>query len=153
MNHTKFLRVALDEARLALEEGGYPIAALVVDPNGRIVATGRNRVLAVNDPTAHTEVEVIRNAGPYLLEHATQERLTLYTTWEPCLMCLGAIVKANIASVIWAVSDRRGSATDLLAEAGHLDNHWQRLSLHSEPDAAIAQEMRALERRWIDGAG
>ena len=45
MNHTKFLRVALDEARLALEEGGYPIAALVVDPNGRIVATGRNRVL------------------------------------------------------------------------------------------------------------
>ncbi|UCH26537.1 MAG: nucleoside deaminase [Trueperaceae bacterium] len=144
MNHTKFLRVALKEATLALEEGGPPIAALIVDPQGRIVATGKNRVASVNDPTAHAEVEVIRNAGPYLLEHATQERLTLYTTAEPCLMCLGAIVKANIASVVWALSSSLGSATDLLAESGHLSNHWQRLSLLGEPDAAIVQEMRAL---------
>ncbi len=144
MNHTKYLRVALEEATLALEEGGPPIAALIVDPKGQVIATGRNRVASVNDPTAHAEVEAIRNAGPYLLEHATQERLTLYTTAEPCLMCLGAIVKADIASVVWAVSSSLGSATDLLAESGHLSNHWQRLSLNSEPDAAIAQELRAL---------
>lgn len=153
MNHTKFLRVALEEATLALEEGGPPIAALIVDPQGRIVASGKNRVVSVNDPTAHAEVEVIRKAGPYLLEHATRERSTLYTTAEPCLMCLGAIVKANIASVVWAVSNRDGSATDLLAESGHLDNHWQRLSLLGEPDASIAQEMRALGRRWTNAAG
>ena len=148
MNHTRFLRVALEEAKLALEKGGPPIAALIVDPQGRIVATGSNRVVSANDPTAHAEVETIRHAGPYLLEHATRERLTLYTTAEPCLMCLGAIVKANIASVVWALSSSVGSATELLAESGHLTNHWQRLSLHSEPDAAIAQEMRAV---WAGG--
>lgn len=144
MDHTKFLRVALEEAKLALEMGGPPIAALIVDPHGRIVATGRNRVASANDPTAHAEVDTIRNAGPYLLEHATRERLTLYTSAEPCLMCLGAIVKANIAAVVWALGSSVGSATDLLAESGHLTNHWQRLSLLGEPDAAVAREMRAI---------
>ena len=144
MDHTQYLRIALEEARLGLEEGGPAIAAIIVNPDGRIVGTGRNRVASVNDPTAHAEVEAIRNAGPYLLEHATRERLTLYTTAEPCLMCLGAIVKADIASVVWAVSSSVGSATELLAEAGYLNNHWQRLSLLGEPDPAIVREMRAL---------
>lgn len=147
MDHSKYLRIALEEAKRGPEKGDPIIGSVIVAPDGRIVGTGRNRVASGNDPTAHAEVDAIRNAGAYLLEHASRERLTLYTTAEPCLMCIGAIVKADIASVVWAVSSDVGSATELLAESGYLDNRWQRLSLLGEPDAAIVQELRALRAR------
>lgn len=147
MDHTKYLRIAIEEAKRGPEEGDPIIGSIIVNPEGRIVGRGRNRVASGSDPTAHAEVDAIRNAGPYLIEHAARERLTLYTTAEPCLMCIGAIVKAEIDGVVWAAKSSVGSATELLEGAGWLENRWGRVVLVGEPDEEIVREMAALRAR------
>lgn len=98
----KFMEIAKEcaEHGVSHNEGG-PFGAIIVDQSGNIIAKGNNMVLASNDPTAHAEVTVIREAckklGTYDLSGCT-----LYTSCEPCPMCLSAIIWANIKEVYYA---------------------------------------------------
>ena len=80
-------------------EGG-PFGALIVDSLGKIISTGRNNVLETKDPTAHAEIEAIREACKKLNTYDLSG-YTLYTTCEPCPMCLSAIIWANIKNVYY----------------------------------------------------
>lgn len=98
-----FMAEALDEAYRGIEaHHGGPFGCVVVQ-DGHIVGRGHNRVLAANDATCHAEMEAIRDAchtlGTYDLS-----RCDLYTTAEPCPMCLGAILWANIGTVYYGCS-------------------------------------------------
>ena len=84
------------------KEGG-PFGAVVVDKLGRIVGYGNNQVLKNNDPTAHAEVTAIRDACKKLNTYDLSE-CKIYTTSEPCPMCLGAIIWSNIKEVYYATS-------------------------------------------------
>ena len=87
------MKTALDQARLAAEAGEVPVGAVIVAPNGTIVARAGNRTRELNDPSAHAEMLAIRAACAVLCA----ERLTdhdLYVTLEPCAMCAGAIAHA-----------------------------------------------------------
>ena len=84
------------------KEGG-PFGAVVVDNKGRIVGYGNNQVLKNNDPTAHAEVTAIRDACKKLNTYDLSE-CKIYTTSEPCPMCLGAIIWSNIKEVYYATS-------------------------------------------------
>ena len=114
------MREALEEARLAEASGEVPIGAvLVVD--GAVVARGFNRPIGAVDPTAHAEVVVLREAAA----RAGNYRLTgaeLYVTVEPCLMCVGALVHARVARVVYGAPEPRagalGSATNALDTPG-----------------------------------
>lgn len=105
MNHPHYLELALDEAFSGMHanEGG-PFGAIIVSAEGDIIGRGRNQVIATNDPTAHAEVTAIRDAcrrmGNFHLEGAV-----LYTSCEPCPMCLSAIYWAHIKAVYYG-SDR-----------------------------------------------
>ena len=97
-----FMRRAIALALENLRAGGGPFAA-VIAKEGRIIAEGANRVTSTNDPTAHAEVEAIREACRVLADF----QLTgcdLYTTCEPCPMCLGAIYWARPARVFFAAT-------------------------------------------------
>src|SRR6267142_7023446 len=95
-----FMRQAIALALENIRKGGGPFGAVVVK-NGAVVATGANRVTATNDPTAHAEMVAIREAcrklGTFQLVDCE-----LYTTCEPCPMCLGAIYWARPARVYYA---------------------------------------------------
>ena len=98
----EYMKLAKDSAQHGANCGqGGPFGAVIVDKKGNIIAKGNNMVLANNDPTAHAEVIVIREAckklGTYDLS-----RCTLYTSCEPCPMCLSAIIWANIKEVYYA---------------------------------------------------
>ncbi len=93
-----FMRIALDEAEAAREEGNMPFGAVVVR-DGQVIARGHNTALTDNDPTAHGEVVAIRNACQ-ALKTTTLEHATLYTTCEPCLICTGTATHAKIARVV-----------------------------------------------------
>lgn len=99
----EFMRRAIALALENIRAGGGPFAA-VVAKNGRIIAEGANRVTATNDPTAHAEVVAIREAcrslGAFQLDGCD-----LYTTCEPCPMCLGAIYWARPSRVFYACTD------------------------------------------------
>ena len=102
------MRQAIALALENIRKGGGPFAAVLVK-NGAVVATGANRVTATNDPTAHAEIVAIREAcrklGFFQLSGCE-----LYTTCEPCPMCLGAIYWARPARVYYA-----GTASDAAA--------------------------------------
>ena len=96
-----FMKIAKDCASHGMTKGeGGPFGAVITDKNGNIIAQGNNMVLANNDPTAHAEVTVIREAckklGTYDLSG-----YVLYTSCEPCPMCLSAIILANIKTVYY----------------------------------------------------
>ena len=98
--HRKYMQMAVEEAKAGiLNNDGGPFGAVIVK-DGEIVATGHNRVLANNDATAHGEVEAIRAAGLKLNTYELSG-CTLYTTGEPCHMCLCACMWANIDKIYY----------------------------------------------------
>lgn len=101
MNDEYFLREAIRLAREGMEAGkGGPFGAVIVR-DGQIVGQGSNEVLLTNDPTAHAEVVAIRNACRNL-GHFQLDGCTLYTSCEPCPMCLGAIYWARPSRIVYA---------------------------------------------------
>jgi tRNA(adenine34) deaminase len=114
---TSWMERALALAELATAAGEVPVGAVVVDRE-TLLAEAHNRTVTASDPTAHAEIEALRIAA----RSANAPRLpgaTLYVTLEPCLMCLGAIVQARIARLVFAASDPKLGATA----------YWQTLPL------------------------
>ena len=109
------MRAALAEAEAAAAAGEVPVGAVVVT-GGEIVARGQNRSESDNDPSAHAEIVVLREAarraGNYRLADAT-----VYVTLEPCAMCMGALVQARVERLVFGAYDPKagaaGSAVDL----------------------------------------
>ena len=106
--HEAFMRVALEQARLAAHAGEVPVGAVVVVA-GEVAGAGFNQPIGSHDPTAHAEIVAIRAAaarvGNYRLTGAT-----LYVTVEPCLMCVGAMVHARIGTVVFGAPEPKAGA-------------------------------------------
>jgi tRNA(Arg) A34 adenosine deaminase TadA len=102
---------ALSEAEAAGARGEVPVGAVIVAPDGRILASAGNRTRELNDPTAHAEVLAIRAACAGLAD----ERLigcSLYVTLEPCPMCAAAISFARLKRLFYAASDPKGGGVE-----------------------------------------
>ncbi|ROZ89278.1 nucleoside deaminase [Gordonia sp. OPL2] len=112
MDDETFLHRAIDLAADARARGDHPFGALLVTPDGEIVASARNSVNTDSDPTGHAETNLVREAGR-LVDADTRRTLTLYTSTEPCAMCAGAIYWAGIPTVVYALSE-----VDLAAMTG-----------------------------------
>lgn len=114
------MREALEEAKVAAGEDEVPVGAVLIS-GGQIVGRGRNCPIASHDPTAHAEVNAIREAarklGNYRLSGAA-----LYVTLEPCAMCVAAMAHARIGRVVFGAYDDKsgamGGAFDLTMERG-----------------------------------
>lgn len=107
----KFMRVALEQAREAMEREEVPIGAVVVSPRGMVIGRGHNLTEALADVSAHAEMQAITAAASTLGGKYLQD-CTLYVTVEPCLMCAGAIGWAQISRIVYgAADDKRGYHT------------------------------------------
>uniref|UniRef100_A0AAU3H5L0 tRNA-specific adenosine deaminase n=1 Tax=Streptomyces sp. NBC_01401 TaxID=2903854 RepID=A0AAU3H5L0_9ACTN len=107
------MRQALDEAAQAASAGDVPVGAVVLGPDGALLATGHNEREAAGDPTAHAEVLALRRAaaahGAWRLTGCT-----LVVTLEPCTMCAGALVQSRIARVVYGARDEKAGAAGSL---------------------------------------
>jgi tRNA(adenine34) deaminase len=103
-----FMRLALEEARGALEHGDVPIGAVIVKDD-EVIARARNRREADADPTAHAEVLALR-AAAWHLGTWRLEQTTMYVTLEPCPMCAGALVLARVPRLVYGPQDPRAGA-------------------------------------------
>jgi len=99
-NDELFLKRAIQLASESISEGGGPFGAVIVK-EGKIIAESFNRVVLNNDPTAHAEILAIRQASAVLKSHELND-CTLYTSCEPCPMCLGAIYWAGIKKIFYS---------------------------------------------------
>lgn len=136
---------ALAEARAAADRGEVPVGAVVVDPEGRIVAQAGNRTRELSDPTAHAEVLAIRAA----CAARGSERLPghdLYVTLEPCAICAGTIAAARLARVYYGASDPKSGG---VAHGARVFSHPQ---AHHQPevyDGIAAGEAEALLKTFF----
>ena len=102
----EYFEYAIKEATKAVEKNeGGPFGAVVVNKNGKIIGVGHNKVLKNNDPTAHAEVMAIRDACKTLNTYDLTD-CKIYSTSEPCPMCLSAIIWSNIKEIYYG-TDRR----------------------------------------------
>ena len=107
--HRRYMDMALRQAALAPLHGDVPVGAVIVGPDGTVVARDHNRREERQDPTAHAEVLVLSEAA----RHAGSWRLpghTLYVTLEPCSMCAGAAVSGRLERIVYAASDPKAGA-------------------------------------------
>src|SRR3954452_1388187 len=127
--YDEWMDAALEEARKARDAGEVPIGAVVV-LDGAIVGRGFNQPIASGDPTAHAEIVAIRaaarRAGNYRLTGAT-----LCVTIEPCLMCVGALVHARIATLVYGAAEPKSGAVSSTVRGGELPGHNHRFEVVS----------------------
>jgi len=115
------MQAALDQAQCAADHNEVPVGAAILNKDGHTLAMAHNQTLTGNDPTAHAEISVLRQAAHHIGNH----RLTgcvLVVTLEPCLMCLGAIIQARIAGVVFGARDTKAGA--LLSQINVNDLNW-----------------------------
>jgi tRNA(adenine34) deaminase len=141
--HEAFMRQALEQAALARAAGDVPVGAVLVR-DGSVIGRGHNQPIAACDPTAHAEVlalrEAARAASNYRLSGAT-----LYVTIEPCLMCVGAIVHARVAAVVYGAPDPKAGAARSILDPGALPlNHR-----FAVVEGVLAGECRALVQEFF----
>jgi tRNA(adenine34) deaminase len=115
-----FMKIALEEAEEAYRLGEVPVGAVLVR-EGNILSRAHNSPIVRNDPSAHAEMLVLRQAGEKLGNYRLSGA-ELYVTLEPCIMCAGAIVHARVARVIFGARDPKygavGSLYNILTDRG-----------------------------------
>ena len=115
-SHDEYMRLALEEARKAGEIDEVPVGAVLVSASGEILAAAHNRTIVEQDPTAHAEILALRAAAGNLRNYRLLNT-TLYVTIEPCIMCVGAMVHARVARLVFGVPDPKWGAAGSLYNA------------------------------------
>ncbi len=111
MEDEQWMTIALEEARAAAAAGDVPVGAIVV-ADGHILGRGRNRRELDHDPTAHAEINALREAAKAL--GMWRVEATLYVTQEPCPMCAGAIVNARVRRLVFGCTNPKAGAVETL---------------------------------------
>lgn len=119
---------AIALAAAAGAAGEVPVAAVIVDASGNLIATAQNRRERDHDPTAHAEILALRAAG-YALQNWHLNQCTLYVTLEPCPMCAGAIVQARLGLLVYGVDDPKTGAIRTVANIPDSACSYHRLSV------------------------
>lgn len=142
LNHSKFMKLALEEAKLALDRGDGPIGCVIVHRN-QVISRGGNRVRTTRCKLDHAELVAIRNSAEYL--HAHGEECILYTTLEPCAMCIGAIAVSGIGQVIYGESDPKRGGTE-----AHVHVPYVRSAIETYRGGILLSECTRLRAQWSE---
>lgn len=113
-----YMLLALEQARMAQEEGEVPVGAVLVH-DASIIAAGHNRPIGARDPTAHAEIEALRS-GARSAESYRLNEAVLYVTLEPCVMCAAALVHARVRRVVFGAFDAQAGAAGSLIDVFRL---------------------------------
>ena len=140
-----FMELALEEARLAAQEDEVPVGAVLVDRDGALLARAHNETIKRCDPTAHAEILALRGAAQVVGNFRLLDT-TLYVTIEPCAMCMGALLHARVARIVFGAGDSKwGCAGSLynLAGDGRLNHSI------SVDEGILKEECRALMQAFF----
>ena len=138
--HIEFMKLAIREAKKAGQKAEVPVGAVLVAESGEILSLSHNQAITLSDPTAHAEILALREAAQKVLNYRLLGT-TLYVTIEPCIMCMGAIIHARVARVVFGAQDLKWGA------AGSLYNYAEDVRLNHQPEiihGVCQDECRAL---------
>ena len=141
MDHKHFMREALKEAESALKRGDRPIDAVIVY-NNQIIGRGSNKFSTNHSDISHVELNALLSCTPQLKEYGLS---VLYTTCEPCVMCLGAIVMANIQYVVYGMPDNYIRARTIIETVDYIKHR-----IYGYLGGILEEECVALYRRFSE---
>lgn len=145
MTNQTFIKLAMEEAELAAQEGNAPFGVVVVDQNGDVVAKDHDRVKELMDPTAHGEINAIR----YLckkLNTLDLSAFTFYCTSEPCPTCLSGCIKAKVKNIYYGAETE--STASLPIKANHIASLSKKNSI-TVTGGILAKECLAQRERLL----
>ena len=120
VDHEKYMRSAIEQARIGALAGEVPVGAVLVDKDGAILAQGHNQPIGRHDATAHAEIICLRRASEIRANYRLLNT-TLYVSIEPCVMCMGALIHARVRRVVYGATDPKwggaGSLFNLAQDA------------------------------------
>ncbi len=138
----KFMTMALAEARRAEAAGEVPVGAIAVR-DGVVVGVGHNCPISTNDPSAHAEIVALRAAGAACGSYR-MPALSIYVTLEPCVMCVGAMLQARVARLVYGARDDKAGALGSVYDIGRDGRLNHRLEVYSSVmEAECAAMLRA----------
>jgi len=143
--HIEFMKLAIKEAKKAGQKAEVPVGAVLVAESGDILSLSHNQVITLTDPTAHAELLALRRASQKVQNYRLLST-TLYVTIEPCIMCMGAIVHARVARIVFGAQDSKWGA------AGSLYNFAEDVRLNHRPKiihGVCQDECRALMQEFF----
>jgi tRNA(adenine34) deaminase len=139
-DYNLLMREAIREAEKGLQKNEVPVGAVLVEPDGRIIARAHNQPVTLDDPTAHAEILAIRS-GAHCCRNYRLTGATLVVTLEPCLMCMGAAVHARITRLVFGTGDPKGGAAGSLYDLAKDERLNHRIEVVS---GILEEECRAL---------
>ena len=104
-----WMQLAYEQAAIAASKEEIPVGAIIVSQN-QIIGAGYNAPISLNDPTAHAEVQALRQACLNLNNYRLPEDAVLYVTLEPCTMCVGALIHARISKVVFGATEPKAGS-------------------------------------------
>ena len=111
--HEEFMALALAEAAKAGENEEVPVGAVLVSESGRVISSAHNQTITLSDRAAHAEILALRHGGARVANYRLLNT-TVYVTVEPCVMCMGAILHARVAWVVFGARDPKWGAAGSL---------------------------------------
>jgi tRNA(adenine34) deaminase len=149
LEHEGWMRLALEQAQLAAAQDEVPIGAILVEA-GSAIGRGFNQPICSHDPTAHAEIVALRNASQFKQNYRLPGS-TLYVTIEPCTMCLGAIIHARVATLVYGAQEPKAGAVksrQQLLEEGNFNHRLQVVGgVLAEPAVALMQDFFKTRRQ------
>ncbi|CAN5764083.1 tRNA adenosine(34) deaminase TadA [soil metagenome] len=139
------MQKAIEAAEVAGRNNEVPIGACLIDKDGKLLAIAGNRTITDDDPTAHAEILVLREAAKKIGNYRLTDT-TVYSTIEPCAMCAGALVNARVKRLVYGARDERFGAVEThfgICDSSSL-NH--RIEIES---GVLADECRALMQEFF----
>ncbi|MHC1743603.1 MAG: tRNA adenosine(34) deaminase TadA [Syntrophobacteraceae bacterium] len=151
--HEWFMDLALVEARKAFDEGEVPVGAVLASAEGRVLGRAHNRPISACDPTAHAEILALREAARILGNYRMPETV-LYTTLEPCCMCLGAILHSRVSLLVFGAPDPKSGAAGGVVDLTNVPvfNHYVRTvqGIRASESAELLRRFFRERRRAAD---
>lgn len=149
----RFMGLAYAEAVAAAERHEVPVGAVLVGADGRVLAQEGNRTIELSDPCGHAEILAMRAAGVRLGNYRLSGA-TLFVTLEPCLMCMGAMIHARLARLVFAALDPKAGAAVSRYQIGRDRQLNHTLAISQGPMAVECGELlsdffRARRRRGV----
>jgi tRNA(adenine34) deaminase len=122
-----WMQFALEQAQLAAEQGEVPVGAVIVSEN-KVIGAGFNAPISLKDPSAHAEIQAIRQACGQIDNYRMPDDAVIYVTLEPCTMCVGALIHSRIKKVVFgALESKSGSLVSArrLLESGYYNHVFE----------------------------
>ena len=152
MDDNFFMKIALAEAAKAAKKNEVPVGAVLIDQNGHIISAAHNLIITLSDPTAHAEILVLRKAA-LITKNYRLKNTIIYTTLEPCIMCMGAIIHARIEKVVFGAYDSKwggcGSLYDFSTDKKLNHNIKVTSNIMEEQCRTIIQNFFKIKRKML----